>query len=111
MTKDNVLLSINGEVDIMVRFIREILFRRDDVNREVLDRYIKVLSDFQTDQKIDTLLKFREIYHRPSLEGEDTDYTESTSLQLDGKYLSLADKFEEIENLVSKYYELSASPS
>lgn len=103
MKKGEVISLIDTSVSEIVEFIKAFLYARNDVNHQILDRYISVFSAYQKSKNMDELMKFREIYHRPSIEGADTDFTEAISNDVFGNYKSLTDLFDELENLIVKY--------
>ncbi len=107
MPKSETITQINEVVDKTIKYIHNILSKADGVNQKIIEGYIEVLTSFKNDQNIETLLKYREIYNRASIEGDKTDYTEATSVNFEGEYTSLTDLFEEIERLSAEYYEFS----
>lgn len=86
-----------------LRFIREKLKPRNDVNQKLLDEYEAVLEEFLRKGNIDILTKLKEIESRPTSEGADADFTDGTSLEFGGEYKALRDFFSEIEDLVLEY--------
>lgn len=96
----NLLEKLNNKIEITIRFIDEILYTRNDVNKSLLENFKKVILDYQKSGEIGKLKKLREIDSRPTIEGSKTDYTTGIPLPLDGEYTSLMELLSEIEDLV-----------
>jgi len=103
MKRSEINILIGTHVEKIVSFIREYLYPRKDVNHSVLDRYNSILLEYQKSKNLDGLIKFRDVYYRPSREGANTDFTEGTSVNVEGDYKSLMSLFDELEDLIDKY--------
>lgn len=91
--------KLNKTIEKAIRLI-DVLYGRSESNKELLDEFKAVLLDYQENGDLIISRKLREIDSRPSKEGADTDFTTGTSLQFDGRYVSLQDLILEIEDLV-----------
>ena len=100
MTKQDLLEKLEVKVGKTLRFINEVLFPRNDVNRDILDKYKVVLNNYLKSKNIDTLHQLKDLHYRPTPEGSQTDYTEGTGLAFDGKHTTLSDLLMEIEDLI-----------
>ena len=98
--KKKLLEKLNNKIQIAIRFIDEVLYTRNDVNKPLLEEFKEIIFDYQKSEGINKLKKLREIESKPAIEGASTDYTTGISLPLDGKYISLRDLINEIEDLV-----------
>lgn len=96
------LSTINQLVKKLLAFISQVLYPRNDMNKVLLDQYKDLFTNYINTNNIDGLLRYRDIYHRASPEGAETDFTEGTSLPLNGEYTSLAELLDQLENLIQQ---------
>ncbi len=101
--EDVATYALRKKVARALKFIRETLKPRNDVNQQLLGEYEIVLEDFLRSGNVDTLQRLREISARPTPEGAPVDYTDGTSLEFEGDHKSLSEFVLEIEDLVSEY--------
>lgn len=100
MNKKELLINLDQNISLTIKFINEMLYPRNEVDHSKLNEYTKVLKEFQKNNNLTILYKLSEISSRADIEGSDTDYTEGTSLNFDGKYTSLRGLLLNIEDLI-----------
>jgi hypothetical protein len=104
--KEKLKNNLDEKASLMLRFIKEVLINRDETNKEKLNELEDILFKYFETQDINILHDLQKIESRPVPEGVETDYTTGISLPIDGKYTSLMELINDIEDLVFKISEI-----
>lgn len=99
-SKEDLLIILKQKVNIASQLCDHLL-KIQSTNKDLIKEYQNVFGDYLQSGDVDDLRKLNGIFFRPSLEGAETDYTTSTSVNINNGNISLDDLIMQIQDLIA----------
>ena len=93
-----ILLNKIEESVIIINY----LMRDNTLDTDLLKEYQKIFTTYNETKDIERLRSLSNLFHRSSDEAERTDFTTATSVEINGRYVNLAENILFIEKIIAR---------